>query len=173
LAHNWGLGGLAFGDQYSFYLASFAILLAALVMIGYYDFSRLIIPNWINGLLLLFGLFFSARTGFSLFVFASFGAAGVALLFYCLACFYERVRGRSGLGMGDIKLIATTSVWVGIVGLPWVLLIASNAALVHAVVQNAMKGNVQGATRIPFGPYIALGLFLVWYFQNTEVLSVL
>jgi general secretion pathway protein G len=102
---------LAFGDQYSSYLASFGILLAALVMIGYYDFSRLIIPNWINTLLLLFGLFFSARNGSSLFVFASFGAAGVALLFYCLACLYERVRGRSGLGMGDINLCLGWNCW--------------------------------------------------------------
>jgi len=90
-------------------------------------------------------------------------ALGAALGFAALAGIafaYARLRGRVGLGLGDAKLLAAAGAWTGAGGLPSVLLIGCAAGLVHALA--IARGRLAGDLAIPFGPALALGVWVTW-----------
>lgn len=73
-----------------------------------------------------------------------------------LALLYRRVRGREGLGEGDAKLLAALGAWVGLEGLPTVVLGAALAGLAAAGIMWLRGGEMRATTAIPFGPFLAL-----------------
>ena len=83
------------------------------------------------------------------------------LLLEGLSALAERLLGQPGLGLGDAKLAALGGAWLGPGGIA--------AAMALAVVSGALAG---GTARLsgrlgprepfPFGPFIALGIWLVW-----------
>lgn len=75
-----------------------------------------------------------------------------------VAALYGAVRRKRGLGMGDIKLLGALGLLLG----PYVLLAlfaGSILGLVAGLV--AARGSRPSETRIPFGPWLALGGILV------------
>lgn len=87
------------------------------------------------------------------------GAAIGWLLLAGLAFAYRRLRGRDGLGLGDAKLLAAGGAWLGWQALPWVVLVGAGAALVAVLV--AARGQVSRHTAIAFGPWLALGIWVM------------
>jgi leader peptidase (prepilin peptidase)/N-methyltransferase len=81
-----------------------------------------------------------------------------------LAEAYRHLRGRDGLGLGDAKLLAASGAWLGVEGLPTVLLWASGSAIVAVLVSRWHSGTFLSDTRIPFGPFLAFGTWLVWLY---------
>jgi leader peptidase (prepilin peptidase)/N-methyltransferase len=79
-----------------------------------------------------------------------------------LAWAYERWRGFAGLGLGDAKLFGLAGLWLGFSGLPGCLLVAAFSGLVSAAI--FMRGGASRGAQdaIPFGPHLALGLWLAW-----------
>jgi leader peptidase (prepilin peptidase)/N-methyltransferase len=76
---------------------------------------------------------------------------------------YRWLRGREGLGFGDVKLLAASGAWVAWKGLPSVVLIASVLALVVMLPIVWGQGSRRtGELRVPFGAFIAVGLWIVW-----------
>ncbi|TWI02893.1 leader peptidase (prepilin peptidase)/N-methyltransferase [Luteimonas cucumeris] len=75
---------------------------------------------------------------------------------------YKQISGKDGMGHGDFKLLAALGAWVGLSGiLPTILL----SSLVGALVGSAwlvMKGRDK-ATPIPFGPYLAVAGWIVFF----------
>ena len=86
------------------------------------------------------------------------------LTLYGLAAFYRHFRNKDGLGLGDAKLLAAAGAWVGIDGLPSVLLISSGVAVVGVLLAQLIGTKVTRDTRIPFGPFMAFGLWIVWLY---------
>ncbi|GAA0620669.1 hypothetical protein GCM10009422_15450 [Brevundimonas kwangchunensis] len=87
--------------------------------------------------------------------------AGFAGL-WLLAFVYRKTRGRQGLGGGDPFMLAGAGAWVGWIGLPSVLLWAAVGGL-SLVVARALTGRkVSGTDRLPFGVFLAIGLWLTW-----------
>lgn len=77
---------------------------------------------------------------------------------------YRRLRGREGLGGGDPFLLAAGGAWVGWIGLPSILVWAATAGL-SVVLARALSGRrVSGEDRLPFGVFLALGIWLTWLF---------
>ncbi|HEX7855982.1 MAG TPA: A24 family peptidase [Sphingobium sp.] len=75
-----------------------------------------------------------------------------------IALGYRALRGREGLGLGDAKLLGAIGAWTGWQALPFVLLIASVAALGWAGVM-ALRGQaVDGASRLPLGTFLCLAM---------------
>jgi leader peptidase (prepilin peptidase)/N-methyltransferase len=73
-----------------------------------------------------------------------------------IAALYGRLRGRTGLGMGDVKLLGAMGVFLG----PYVLLALFVGSLVGALaglLDAARSGGSAATHRVPFGPYLALG----------------
>jgi len=91
--------------------------------------------------------------------------AGVAVGFgglWLVARIYRRVRGRDGLGGGDPFLLAAGGAWTGWIGLPSILLWAALAGLSIVAARLLTGGRVSGADRLPFGVFLALGVWLTW-----------
>lgn len=89
---------------------------------------------------------------------AGFGAFAAVILLY------RHLRGRDGMGWGDAKLFGAAGAWVGTAGLLTVLLWACLTALAAVLVLHIATGAMDRATRIPFGPHLAFGTWLVWLF---------
>ncbi len=88
------------------------------------------------------------------------GAAAGYLGFWALAWVFRRVRGRDGLGLGDAKLLAAGGAWVGAWLLPDVLLLAAGTALIYAL----RRGRPDPTERVPFGPFLAVGIWVMWLY---------
>ena len=87
--------------------------------------------------------------------------AGVAVPVAMLALseMFRLLRGVAGIGMGDIKLAPSIGLVVGFLG-GWELVVWFYATAVSAVVVALgliLAGRAKLATRIPYGPYLALG----------------
>ena len=80
--------------------------------------------------------------------------------FVALETGFRHLRGKEGLGRGDAKLLAAGGAWCGWMGLPFIVLIASGFGLLAALLPSVRKSAENG--RIPFGPFLALGIFMVW-----------
>ena len=90
-------------------------------------------------------------------------AVGYGALFF-MAAGYRLARGWDGLGLGDAKLFAAAGSWTGLEGLPGVLLIASVSALAAAGLAVLGGRAITATTRMPFGPFLAIGFWLVWLY---------
>jgi leader peptidase (prepilin peptidase)/N-methyltransferase len=66
------------------------------------------------------------------------GALGGVALAALPLLVYARVRGRSGLGLGDAKLALMAGAWHGLVGVPFVLGLAAAQATIAAVLMRAL-----------------------------------
>ncbi len=93
--------------------------------------------------------------------------AGFAML-ALVNSLYRRVRGQDGLGLGDAKLLAAGGAWVGLGGLPGIVLIASFTALAWALVQGGLRRQFSSRMQIPFGPFLALGIWIIWLYGPLE-----
>lgn len=81
-----------------------------------------------------------------------------------LAQLYRLVRGQRGFGLGDIKFLVSLSLVCGYLG-SFELVVLVYGAIITAVavaVPLILSGRAKLASRIPFGPYLAVGaLFAV------------
>ncbi len=88
--------------------------------------------------------------------------AAEAALAYALAwglrALHARLRGRIGLGLGDVKFLAAATAWTGLAALPLVILVASLTALLALGLASLTGRRIGAATRLPFGPFLVLGL---------------
>lgn len=75
---------------------------------------------------------------------------------------YKAVRKREGLGGGDPFLLAGAGAWVGWQGLPSVLLWASAVGLSLVLAVLAVRRRIDGADKLPFGVFLAVGIWLTW-----------
>jgi len=89
---------------------------------------------------------------------AAVGFGGLWLLGHA----YRRIRGRDGLGGGDPFLLAAGGAWTGWIGLPGVLLWAALAGLSVVAARLLTGGRISGSDRLPFGVFLALGVWLTW-----------
>ena len=70
---------------------------------------------------------------------------------------------REALGLGDVKLLTASGLWVGLEGIGPVLLIATVSALVAIVLRVLRTGRAGLAGPLPFGPFLAFGIVaVVW-----------
>ena len=86
-----------------------------------------------------------------------------ALCLFAVREAYAALRGREGLGLGDVKLAAVAGAWTGFAGLPLVLLLACLGA-VAAVLAASIRGkaSVTATTAVPLGATLAPAIWLVW-----------
>ncbi len=145
-------------------LVASLVLMSALVALSTIDLYHHRLPDLLTLPLVLAGLTFSVAIRNDDALERSIAAVlGYAVLF-AVAEVYERLRHRPGLGLGDAKLFAGAGAWVGLAGLPAVLLLAAGAAL-SAVLLAALFGKQATlSTRIPFGPFLAFGIWIVWLY---------
>ncbi len=90
------------------------------------------------------------------------GAVAGAGLLFLLALAYRGLRGREGLGLGDAKLLGAIGAWTGWQALPFILLTASAAALLWALLLRARGEALDAQTRVPLGTFLCLAAMPGW-----------
>jgi leader peptidase (prepilin peptidase)/N-methyltransferase len=148
-------------------LVFFAPLCALCAALALIDIRRGIIPNGLNLSIAGLGL---VKAVVTIGVTAGFeaGSEGVAigLIFWLLRRFYFVLRKTQGLGLGDVKFLAAAGPWIGVAGLPTLLLIATLAALAVAGSLQLAGRDMTRQSSLPFGPFLAIGLLLTVVWQQ-------
>ncbi len=94
---------------------------------------------------------------------AGLRAICVAGIFELLRRTYERLRGREGLGFGDVKLAAAIGAWLPLELIPICIALAAGAALA-VVGATHLRGRPIGEdTKLPFGTFLCPALWLTFF----------
>lgn len=150
--------GLAFGD---WTLAAITAVLGwQLLLIAVIDAEHMLLPDVLTWPLIGTGLAASVLLGQGWHGVLSAGIGLAAL--WLVAWGYRAARGRQGLGGGDPFLFAGAGAWVGWQGLPSVLLWACALGFSLVIARLAVRRSVSSTDRMPFGPGLALGVWLTW-----------
>lgn len=136
-----------------------AILTALLLAVTVVDARTKRIPDALNAALVLTGLAYALLASRQDTGAHAFGAIAGFLSLGIFGEIFFRLRGREGLGLGDAKLFAGAGAWLGWRDLPFVLLVASLAGLVAALVFRKALVDDRG---IAFGPFLAFGILVMW-----------
>lgn len=152
--------------------ASLSVLGLACVWLAWIDLRDGIIPDRLNLLVAATGVVRMAAL-------AGWEPAGARLcegvvigaVVWLLRWLYFKWRKLQGLGLGDVKLLAASAVWIGVAGVPTQLLIASVTALAAAGLMQLSKRTVTRQTALPFGPFLALGLLAAIVLQQRGLID--
>ncbi|MFL5815433.1 MAG: prepilin peptidase [Bdellovibrionia bacterium] len=160
---------IRFGWSLELLLRDFPFI-AILVAVTFIDLDLRIIPDPLSlgGLVwgLVTALAFSFIPGLGSGAAIGWGGAfaGAAVgfgLFYGLAWIYYRFTGRSGLGGGDIKLLAMLGAYLGIGGVLDTILVSSVfgslIGISWALFQRRRGGESVMLVSIPYGPFLVVG----------------
>jgi leader peptidase (prepilin peptidase) / N-methyltransferase len=90
-------------------------------------------------------------------------AAATAAALAALRFGYEQLRGREGLGLGDVKLAGGIGAWLTIEQIPLCLSAAAAAALLYALAAHMRGEAIERTTSVPFGAFLCPALWLVFY----------
>lgn len=77
---------------------------------------------------------------------------------------YLTLRGQDGIGGGDAKLLAAAGAWTGPEGALSILLMATLLALAAVAASAVLGQRPDRQTRLPFGPFLGLALWITWLF---------
>jgi leader peptidase (prepilin peptidase)/N-methyltransferase len=140
--------------------AWFLLAMAALDAEHYWLPDRLTLPFLGLGLLLGFGTPTERLLG------ALIGGGTFLLLRFA----FQRLTGREGLGLGDVKLIAGLGAWLSWSSLPPLILLASLIGLGAAMFSFSRSRRAGGATLamsppVPFGACLAVAALPIWMAQ--------
>jgi len=143
-----------------------AMLAVIALAIAGVDRRRLIIPDQLNALAFVLGVA-AASLG-------NLAAPGQAVLdallratfmfaaFFAFRTAYRHLRGREGIGLGDVKLAAVAGSWLGWTDLPIVVDMAALSALAWVLVGRATGREWSLEEKLPFGFFFAPAIWICW-----------
>ena len=138
-------------------------LAVGLTTLSFIDLETGIIPDRILVILAPLGVIYGVVEGSRWLddVFASIIGGGFAGgVAYAVHYGYRRLRGREGLGLGDVKFFAVAGLWLGPFGLPAFMIVSGVSGVAFAMLWRRLGGG----RGFPFGPALASGLFLCLLF---------
>lgn len=91
------------------------------------------------------------------------GALVTSAAFYLFRASYGWIRGREGLGLGDVKLAGVAGAWVDFRLLPWVVEIAALFGLALALTR---RRALRADSRLPFAVGFAPAIWLGWWLER-------
>ena len=145
-----------------------ALLMGAIAL---YDARHFIIPDVLNAAALVLALAHAAVL--------EPGAAAEAIMqalvrgavaggaFLALKLGYRALRGREGIGLGDVKLAAVAGVWLDWFAILVAVELAVLAALGAHLLRMALRRRpLRAAAALPFGLYLAPAIWVAWLVQT-------
>ncbi|MBH67373.1 MAG: hypothetical protein CMM58_03380 [Rhodospirillaceae bacterium] len=90
------------------------------------------------------------------------GLIAGGLISSLVAVIYKHFRRKTGLGWGDIKLIAAFGAWLGWQLLPLFVLISSTTALIFLLLGLILRKTNASAIELPFGPFLCATGWCLW-----------
>ena len=144
----------------------FAIVVPALVIITMIDIEHQIIPDAITLPGIVFGL--AAGSYMNGWLDSMIGLLLGGGMFWLLAEGYFRMRGKVGMGGGDIKYIAAAGALMGWVQVLFIIFIGALAGGVFGGIGMGVQ-KLNFLSRIPFGPFLALATLTSIFFGDPIV----
>ncbi len=143
------------------------VLAVLMVAIAASDARAFMVPNVLTAPAFVLGLLFAGlfapappAQAVLLCLLRAVAAAGPLL---ALMAVYQWLRGRPGLGLGDVKLAAVAGAW-----LDWFTIVAAiecaalAALLAYGVRHFVLRRPVDAGTVLPFGLFLAPAIWLGW-----------
>lgn len=158
----WLMGSLAGTPAWPALTLAGVYLMAVLAAVCAIDARYGIIPDSLVLALAIGGVLQTSIPGQGELLQRGFEALALFLSAWLFRAAYRWVRGHDGLGFGDVKFATAGVLWIGIDGVPVMLLLAVFSALASLLILKA-EGHELGAKQaISFGPHLAIGLWLAW-----------
>jgi leader peptidase (prepilin peptidase)/N-methyltransferase len=138
------------------------ILLGGLVHLSFIDWTHYRLPNYWTKPLIILGLLYNFNVSLDAYPYV-LGAVLGYVIFWTVETAYRLFRKTEGLGRGDAKLLAAGGAWCGALALPFIILLASSAALIFVLFGVRDKsGKTSANFKLPFGPFLALGIAITF-----------
>jgi leader peptidase (prepilin peptidase)/N-methyltransferase len=147
-----------------------AALALVMLAISVIDARHFIIPDTLTatalGLALVnAGIQDSALAGIEA---AALRTAVLASGFLAVRAVYYWIRGRQGIGLGDVKLAGVAGAWLEWTTIPIAIEIAALAALATVTIRQLARGRpLRAMSRMPFGLFLAPAIWLGWLLDVT------
>ena len=95
------------------------------------------------------------------------GGGGILLV---MGLLYEKLRHQEGMGGGDVKLAAMIGAFLGWKLTLFVIFVSSFLGVVGGLIVIGLGGQGKaGATRIPYGPFLAAAAILALFYGETLI----
>lgn len=148
-----------------------ALLASVMLVIAVEDWRRFVIPDALNLLAVALrvidiglerpGDFAGATSD------AALRAIVAASAFLAFRFAYRNLRGREGIGLGDVKLAGVAGLWLDWPSLPIALEIAALSGLAIALSwRMRSRGGLGPFTKLPFGAVLAPAIWLCWLWER-------
>ena len=146
-------------------------LAVLMVSIAVVDARRYVIPDRLTVASLIIGCAHAAIGAADEIAIALVQAAGrgavLAGILWSLRIVYRHLRGRDGMGLGDVKLGGVAGVWLDWPMIPVVIEIAALACLTAYVTKHLFaRKSIQMTGKMPFGLFFAPAIWLGWLLQS-------
>ena len=136
---------------------SYGIYVSALLVATRTDLEAMLIPVVATMGMVPVGITCAIAGWLHIDVIAS--VSGVALGYgslWLIAVVYKKLLGREGMGVGDMQLLAMIGAFTGPVGVWASVMVGSLSGLLATLLYLLVTGK-GSETRVPFGPFLALG----------------
>jgi leader peptidase (prepilin peptidase)/N-methyltransferase len=153
-----------------------ALLALAMLAISVIDARQFIIPDALSatalGLALVNAAVQDRETALAGIEIAVLRGAVLAAGFLAMRTAYYGIRGRQGIGLGDVKLAAVAGAWLEWTTIPIAIEIAALAALAAFGIRQFTRGRpLRAMGRLPFGLFLAPAIWLGWLLDATLLAS--
>ena len=165
VASVWRFG---FGWQ-GFAASVFSCFLVALSGI---DLRTRLLPDQLTLTLMWLGLIASLDNLFLPAKPALLGAIAGYMSLWTVWWVFRQLTGKEGMGHGDFKLLAALGAWVGLKGIIPIILLSSVVGAIVGSIWLYSQGRDK-ATPIPFGPYLAIAGWIVFFWGDQIIGSYL
>jgi len=150
--------------HFSFGWQSFGaiVLTCFLIALSGIDLRTQLLPDQLTLPLLWLGLIASVENLYFGPKDAVLGAIAGYVSLWTVWWLFKQITGKEGMGHGDFKLLAALGAWVGLNGVLPILLLSSVVGAIIGSVWLTAKGR-DHASPIPFGPYLAIAGWIVFF----------
>ena len=156
---KFGFGWKGFGAML---LSGFLVALSGI------DLRTRLLPDQLTLPLMWLGLVASLDNLFIPAKPALLGAIAGYVSLWSVWWLFKQLTGKEGMGHGDFKLLAAIGAWVGLKGILPVILLSSVVGAEIGSIWLATQGRDR-ATPIPFGPYLAIAGWLVFFWGEAMI----
>lgn len=139
-----------------------ALLSCFLVALSGIDLRTRLLPDQLTLPLMWLGLIASVENLYLPPKSAVLGAMAGYISLWSVWWVFKQLTGKEGMGHGDFKLLAAIGAWTGLKGVLPTILISSLVGAIIGSIWLAAKGRDR-ATPIPFGPYLAIAGWIVFF----------
>jgi leader peptidase (prepilin peptidase) / N-methyltransferase len=144
--------------------AGLALVMLTIAVVDYRTFR---IPNWLNLIGFILASIHAAAlmpdAPLAALASASLRGTALAIVFLSLWLIYKCIRGREGMGLGDVKLAFVAGAWLDWAFIPVAVQLAAFAALTAYLFQYRFLGRSLSLTsRLPFGTFFAPAIWFAW-----------